>query len=136
MRRLVQHQQITIELDAEFEGDVDALVCRVGSVHGPVATLGPVAELSDRVRERLTPGSLGFMVFRHHGTPVGLRGVVRAAPESDEVEFVVIDGIQIAEHLYLSPHTVKEHTSAVYRKLQARNRAEAVQRAQRIGLLA
>jgi DNA-binding NarL/FixJ family response regulator len=43
---------------------------------------------------------------------------------------------EIAEHLYLSPHTVKEHTSALYRKLQARNRAEAVQRAQRIGLLA
>ncbi len=42
---------------------------------------------------------------------------------------------EIAEHLYLSPHTVKEHTSALYRKLQARNRAEAVQRAQRIGLL-
>jgi two-component system response regulator DesR len=42
---------------------------------------------------------------------------------------------EIAERLYLSPHTVKEHTSAVYRKLHARNRAEAVQRAQRIGLL-
>jgi two-component system response regulator DesR len=42
---------------------------------------------------------------------------------------------EIAEQLYLSPHTVKEHTSALYRKLRARNRAEAVQRAQRIGLL-
>jgi two-component system response regulator DesR len=42
---------------------------------------------------------------------------------------------EIAERLYLSPHTVKEHTSALYRKLRARNRAEAVQRAQRIGLL-
>jgi DNA-binding NarL/FixJ family response regulator len=42
---------------------------------------------------------------------------------------------EIAERLYLSPYTVKEHTSALYRKLQARNRAEAVQRAQRIGLL-
>lgn len=42
---------------------------------------------------------------------------------------------EIAQSLYLSPHTVKEHTSALYRKLQARNRAEAVQRAQRIGLL-
>ncbi|MDO8213420.1 DNA-binding response regulator [Conexibacter sp. CPCC 206217] len=42
---------------------------------------------------------------------------------------------EIAEALYLSPHTVKEHTSALYRKLKARNRAEAVQRAQRIGLL-
>ncbi|MGI8714820.1 MAG: LuxR C-terminal-related transcriptional regulator [Solirubrobacteraceae bacterium] len=43
---------------------------------------------------------------------------------------------EIAQTLYLSPHTVKEHTSALYRKLNARNRAEAVQRAQRMGLLA
>ena len=43
---------------------------------------------------------------------------------------------EIAEQLFLSPHTVKEHTSTLYRKLNARNRAEAVQRAQRIGLLA
>jgi two-component system response regulator DesR len=42
---------------------------------------------------------------------------------------------EIAEQLFLSPHTVKEHTSALYRKLGARNRAEAVQLAQRIGLL-
>jgi two-component system response regulator DesR len=42
---------------------------------------------------------------------------------------------EIAERLYLSPHTVKEHTSALYRKLGARNRAEAVQLAQRIGVL-
>ncbi len=42
---------------------------------------------------------------------------------------------EIAQRLYLSPHTVKEHTSALYRKLHARNRAEAVQRAQRIGLI-
>lgn len=42
---------------------------------------------------------------------------------------------EIAQRLYLSPHTVKEHTSALYRKLGARNRAEAVQLAQRIGLL-
>ena len=43
---------------------------------------------------------------------------------------------EIAERLYLSRHTVKEHTSALYRKLEVRNRAEAVQRAQRLGLLA
>jgi two-component system response regulator DesR len=43
---------------------------------------------------------------------------------------------EIAARLYLSPHTIKEHTSALYRKLRARNRADAVQRAQRLGLLA
>jgi two-component system response regulator DesR len=64
------------------------------------------------------------------------------APMLSEREREVLDLIaagstnrEIAEHLFLSPHTVKEHTSAVYRKLQARNRAEAVQRAQRVGLL-
>lgn len=42
---------------------------------------------------------------------------------------------EIAEQLFLSPHTVKEHTSHIYRKLKARNRVEAVQRAQRAGLI-
>ena len=64
------------------------------------------------------------------------------APLLSEREREVLDLIaagstnrEIAQRLYLSPHTVKEHTSALYRKLRARNRAEAVQRAQRIGLL-
>jgi DNA-binding NarL/FixJ family response regulator len=43
---------------------------------------------------------------------------------------------EIAQRLYLSPHTVKEHTSAIYRKLGVRNRAEAVKRAQRLGIIA
>jgi DNA-binding NarL/FixJ family response regulator len=43
---------------------------------------------------------------------------------------------EIAQRLYLSPHTVKEHTSSVYRKLKVRNRAEAVKRAERLGLTA
>jgi DNA-binding NarL/FixJ family response regulator len=41
---------------------------------------------------------------------------------------------EIAAQLHLSPHTVKEHTSALYRKLDVRNRAEAVRRAERLGL--
>jgi len=79
---------------------------------------------------------------------VGL-GMTMFAPKSDQPEPMLSDreravlGLiavgatnrEIADELYLSPHTVKEHTSALYRKLQARNRAEAVQRAQRIGLI-
>jgi two-component system response regulator DesR len=42
---------------------------------------------------------------------------------------------EIAARIHLSPHTVKEHLTSLYRKLGARNRAEAVQRAQRLGLL-
>ena len=42
---------------------------------------------------------------------------------------------EIGDHLFLSPHTVKEHTSSIYRKLGVRNRAAAVQNAQQLGLL-
>jgi two-component system response regulator DesR len=80
---------------------------------------------------------------------VGL-GMTMFAPKADQPEPLLTErerevleliaagstNKEIAEELYLSPHTVKEHTSALYRKLRARNRAEAVQRAQRIGLLA
>jgi two-component system response regulator DesR len=67
----------------------------------------------------------------------------RPANELSEREKEVLDLIasgatnrEIAERLYLSPHTIKEHTSTLYRKLKARNRAEAVRRAERLGLLA
>ena len=42
---------------------------------------------------------------------------------------------EIAGLLHLSPHTVKEHTSAIYRKLGVRNRAEATRQAQRLKIL-
>jgi DNA-binding NarL/FixJ family response regulator len=42
---------------------------------------------------------------------------------------------EIASRLYISAHTVKQHTHVLYRKLNARNRAEAVQRGQRLGLI-
>jgi two-component system response regulator DesR len=41
---------------------------------------------------------------------------------------------EIAERLYLSPHTVKEHASSLYRKLGVKNRAEAARRAERLGI--
>jgi DNA-binding NarL/FixJ family response regulator len=40
-----------------------------------------------------------------------------------------------ARTLGLSPHTVKQHASSIYRKLGVRNRAEAVHRADELGLL-
>jgi DNA-binding NarL/FixJ family response regulator len=77
---------------------------------------------------------LGMTVFKPHEAPQG-------PPLSDrerEVLEAVASGAtnrEIAARLFLSPHTVKEHTSSLYRKLGARNRAEAVQKAQRIGLI-
>ena len=63
-----------------------------------------------------------------------------ATPLSDrerEVLTLIASGAtnrEIAERLYLSPHTVKEHASALYRKLGVKNRAEATRRAERLGL--
>jgi ATP/maltotriose-dependent transcriptional regulator MalT len=69
--------------------------------------------------------------------------VASAATLLSERERAVLDLIaggatnrEIASELHLSPHTVKDHTSVLYKKLKVRNRAEAVQRAQRLGLLA
>ena len=61
------------------------------------------------------------------------------SPRERDVLGLLVTGAtnrEIAAQLHLSPHTVKEHTSSVYRKLEVRNRAEAVQRAERLGLTA
>jgi DNA-binding NarL/FixJ family response regulator len=63
---------------------------------------------------------------------------VRLSPREREVVTHISHGstnAEIARALFLSPHTVKEHTSAIYRKLGVRNRAEAVKAAQRLGLI-
>jgi two-component system response regulator DesR len=43
---------------------------------------------------------------------------------------------EIATELHLSPYTVKEYASGLYRKLDVRNRVEAVLRAEKLGLIA
>jgi LuxR family maltose regulon positive regulatory protein len=43
---------------------------------------------------------------------------------------------EIANELYVSPNTVKTHMSHLYAKLGAHRRAEAVERARALGLLA
>jgi DNA-binding NarL/FixJ family response regulator len=78
--------------------------------------------------------ALGMEVFgRTEERAAGLSGRER------EVIGLIAAGAtnrEIAERLYLSPHTVKEHTSTIYRKLGVRNRAEAVKKAQRLGVIA
>jgi DNA-binding NarL/FixJ family response regulator len=59
------------------------------------------------------------------------------SPREREVLELIGDGAtnrEIAKRLYLSHHTVKDHTTALYRKLGVRNRAEAARRAEQLGL--
>ena len=71
-------------------------------------------------------------------------GLIRQprAPTLSQREETVLrllaDGLSnrdIADHLELSTHTVKDHCSAVYKRLGANNRANAVMRARELGLL-
>src|SRR5205085_2418068 len=73
------------------------------------------------------------------GRTVGV-GTTVAAPESEqlasafaeregEVLEMVAGGAahrEIADRLFLAPHPVKDHTSALFRKMKAGNRAEAI----------
>ena len=62
----------------------------------------------------------------------------RLTAREREILTLVADGLtnaEIAAELQLSPNTVKEHASSMFRKLGARNRADAIVRAQRLGVL-
>lgn len=77
---------------------------------------------------------LGQTTFEPHER----RGALGLSDRERSVLSLIASGAtnpEIAEALHLSKHTVKEHTSAVYRKLGVRNRAQAVQRAERLGLV-
>jgi hypothetical protein len=97
MRRLVKNQAVRVDLDAKVDWEVDSIQCRVQSIQGPVATLIPEGDIADAVQTRLTSGSLCFLTFEHGRAPVALRGVALKASDRDELEFVVVDGIQVAE---------------------------------------
>jgi two-component system response regulator DesR len=111
-------------------GRISPNAARAAGAAGFVSKDLAAAEIASAVRRV----GLGMTVFRPHEAPQG-------PPLSDrerEVLQEIASGAtnrEIAERLYLSPHTVKEHTSSLYRKLGVRNRAEAVQKAQRLGLL-
>ena len=97
MRRLVKNQAVRVDLDAKVDWEVDSIQCRVQSIQGPVATLIPEGEIGDAVQTRLASGSLCFLTFEHGRAPVALRGVALKPADRDELEFVVVDGIQVAE---------------------------------------
>jgi two-component system response regulator DesR len=111
-------------------GRMSAAAARAAGASGFVSKDWDAAEVAMAVR-RVGLGMTLFAAKADQPAPL-------LSPRERDVLMLIAAGStnrEIAENLYLSPHTVKEHTSALYRKLQARNRAEAVQRAQRIGLL-
>lgn len=112
-------------------GEISAGAARAAGASGFAYKDWPAAKIAGAVRLV----GLGGTVFERRDRS----GVLGLSDREREVLQLVAAGLtnpEIARALHLSPHTVKEHASSLYRKLGVRNRTEAVQRAQRLGLLA
>jgi DNA-binding NarL/FixJ family response regulator len=110
-------------------GRISAVAARAAGASGFISKDWSAQEVADAVR-RVAGGRMVFETGEGE-QPLGL------SPREREVLALIATGAtnaEIAASMYLSPHTVKEHTSALYRKLGVRNRAQAVQQGQRIGL--
>jgi two-component system response regulator DesR len=111
-------------------GRISSAVARAAGAAGFVAKDWAAADIVRAVRMV----ALGREVFPAGAEPGG----APLSPREREVVVMIAEGAtnaEIAARLFLSPHTVKEHTSSIYRKLSVRNRAEAVKAAQRLGVV-
>ena len=112
-------------------GRISPAVARAAGASGFVTKDWSAADVVKAVR-MVALGSQVFSDENGEGESAGL------TDRELEVLGLVATGAtnrEIADQLFLSPHTVKEHTSSIYRKLGVRNRAEAVNSAQGQGLL-
>lgn len=129
--RLRAASPVTRVLLISGAGRISARAARAAGASGFVSKDSDAGDVARAVRMV----GLGMTVFEpQREAATGL-----LSEREQEVLGLVAQGAtnrEIAARLFLSPHTVKEHTSALYRKLEVRNRAEAVQRAQRLGLIA
>jgi two-component system response regulator DesR len=115
-------------------GRISPTAVRACGAVGFVPKAWPAADIAQAVRMV----ALGMSIIEPDSESASAAGPVLTAREREVLELVAggATNREIAASLHLSPHTVKEYTSVLYRKLKARNRAEAVQRAQRLGVLA
>ncbi|HEV3054731.1 MAG TPA: response regulator transcription factor [Solirubrobacteraceae bacterium] len=111
-------------------GEISPPAARAAGASGFAYKDWPARKIASAVRAV----GLGQNVFEHHEQP-GALGLTERERSVLELMASGSTNPEIAAQLHLSKHTVKEHTSSLYRKLGVRNRTEAVQRAQRLGLV-
>ncbi len=66
----------------------------------------------------------------------GVQSLTRAESRVLELLPTQLSGDEVATRLVVSPNTVRSHVRAIYRKLGASSRTQAVERAREVGLLA
>lgn len=106
----------------------------LAKAHGAVAFLPqqlPAAAMLDALQQ-VARGARVFPRTENADT------VSLSRRELDVLQHLVcgLSNPEVAAVLNLSRHTVKQHTSVVYRKLGVRNRAQAASRARELGLVA
>jgi two-component system response regulator DesR len=113
-------------------GRISANAARAAGASGFVSKDWPAVDIARAVRMV----GMGMTVFRPQEETAPAEAMLTGR-ERQILELIAggATNPEIAEALYLSPHTVKEYTSALYRKLGVRKRVEAVQRAQRLGMI-
>jgi DNA-binding NarL/FixJ family response regulator len=128
---LRQHQPATKVLLISGAGWLSPAAARAAGASGFVPKDWDAADVTSAVR--MVANGMTVFVPREERPAAGL-----SARERQIVELMAQGSTngEIAGELHLSPHTIKDHASAVYRKLGVRNRAEAVRRAERLGLTA
>ena len=65
----------------------------------------------------------------------GVQPLTKAETRVLELLPTRLTGDEIATRLFVSPNTVRTHIRAIYRKLGASSRTQAVERAREVGLL-
>jgi DNA-binding NarL/FixJ family response regulator len=132
--RLVAAEPATRVLLFSGAGEISPQAARAAGASGFAYKDWPARKIAGAVRLV----GLGKTVFEHprsDGTRQGALGLTDRERAVLELMASGATNPEIGEALHLSRHTVKEHSSSVYRKLDVRNRTEAVQRAQRLGLI-
>jgi DNA-binding NarL/FixJ family response regulator len=114
-------------------GEISSRAARAAGASGFAYKDWPARRIAEAVRLV----GLGKSVFEGVGGPIS-QGAMGLSDRERAVLELMASGAtnpEIGEALHISRHTVKEHCSAVYRKLGVRNRTEAAQRGQLLGLL-
>jgi DNA-binding NarL/FixJ family response regulator len=114
-------------------GRITPGVARAAGAQGFVSKEWKAAAMVEAVRLAM----IGRPVFTKQDVDCTVAGSLTRR-ERDVLQHLArgLSNPEVASVLNLSRHTVKQHTSAVYKKLHVRNRAEAASRAQRLGLAA
>ena len=128
--RLRAAEPLTRVLLFSGAGEISPHAARAAGASGFAYKDWPARKIASAVRAV----GLGGTVFERHEQALAL-GLSERERSVLELMASGSTNPEIAAQLHLSKHTIKEHTSAVYRKLGVRNRTEAVQRAQRLGLV-